>query len=135
MSMSVTKGSSSPGHEAAHASIEKVNISWTTGDGTTAGLVSDTVNLVGQVLEVITIPGGGSTYPSDSYAVQLRDPDNSAVDYLNGGVTGHSDAVTFHEPMVGTYQPVSVAGDVEFWLSDASGTSDASGVVTLFLKT
>lgn len=135
MTMSVTRGSSSVGREAAHASIEKVRIAYTTGSGATAGLASDTVNLCGQVLEVVTVPGGGSTYPSDSYTVQLRDPDDPALDYLRGQVTGHSDVTTFHEPMVATYQPVCVAGDVEFWLSDASNTSDASGVVTLYLKT
>jgi len=135
VSMSIEVGSSSHGREAAHASIERVTIAWTTGDGTTAGLCSDTINIVGQVLEVITVPGGGSTYPSDSYAVQLRDVDDSSVDYLNGQVTGHSDAVTFHEPMVSTYQPVCVAGDVEFWLSDAAGTSDATGETVFFLKT
>jgi len=131
MAMSVTTGSTSPGREASHCGFERVSFSWTTGPGGTA---SDTVELAGQVIEAVTIPGTAGTH-----AIRLRDVDNSDVDYLCGSLaTVGSDAVTYWQPCISdadAYRPPVVAGEVEFHASDAAGNSDVTGSVYVFLKT
>jgi hypothetical protein len=129
--MGVTVGSSSPGREASHCGWERVSFAWTTGPGGTA---SDTVELAGQIVEAVTIPGTAGTH-----AIRLRDVDNSDVDYLCGSLaTVGSDAVQYWQPTIsdgGPYRAPVVAGEVEFYASDAAGNSDLTGTTYLFLKT
>ena len=134
MANSVTVGTSSVGRGPTHGSFEQVLVTFVTGDGDQAGLASDTISLSGAIHEVITSPGSGSTYPSDSYVVKLRDLVDPEIDYLCGTVTGHSDVVTYTETLVSSVTPPVVAGEVQFWVSDASNTSDAVGYTRIMLK-
>ena len=129
MAMSVTKGSSSPGREAAHAGFEKVTISWTTH---TTGIASDNISLVGAIQEVILAPGAAA--PTDSYLVRLRDVDDSTIDYTCGGWTGTSDETAYIEPLVSAVTPPVVLGDVVFHVSDATAEAK-KGTCYIFLKT
>ena len=133
MAMTVSTGTSSVGRGPSHGSYEMVTVDFST--GLLDGIASDNITLSGQVLEVITVPGTGDSYMSDSYTVRLRDPADSSIDYLAGTITGHSDCVSYHEPLVSAITPPVVAGEVEFHVSDQSGTlSDAAGSVKFLLK-
>ena len=134
MAMTVSTGTSSVGRGPSHGSFEQVLVTFVTGDGAQAGLVSDNIVMSGAIHEVITSPGSGSTYPSDTYKVQLRDLTDPGIDYLCGTVTGHSDVVTYTETLVSSVTPPVVAGEVQFWVSDASNTSDATGYARFMLK-
>jgi len=105
-----------------------VSISWTSNS---AGTASDLVDVSGQIVELITVADSGS---SGLYSLRLLDPTLTDVDYLAGllvqGCT--SDVIGYHEPLIGTYTPPCVMGDVVFQISDAGNA--LSGDVIIFLK-
>ena len=129
--MAVVKGTSSAGRFATGCGFEKVTIDWTTdADGT----ATDSIDLAGQIVEAITIPG-----TTGNHAIRLRDVSNSDIDYLCGALAVvSSDAVTYWQPVIsdaGPYRAPVVAGSVQFHASDMAGTSDVTGSTIFFLKT
>ena len=129
MAMSVSKTASKSGVHPAHAGWQKVVIDWTTDSN---GVASDTINLVGQVQEVVTIPGSGADMPTGQYDLTLRDPSNANVDYLNGACMNRSsDTVEFAEPLVSSTTPCCVVGDVVFHVENAGDSKSGRAVFIL----
>lgn len=131
MAMSITRGTSSSGRTPENASIERVQIAWVADANGTA---SDTVNLVGQILELITVPGISTEKPTTLYDVELLDITDTGVDYLNDtGMNRSASDIEFVEPIVGTYNSCCVSGDVSFRVLNAGDSN--TGKAIFFLKT
>jgi len=113
-----------------YSSWQKTTVDWTTGS---TNIASDTIQLTGSILEVVSIPNQ-TNVPSGGYDIELLDIDRSDVDYLNEQCLARSsDAVEFAEPLISSVLPVCVVGDVLFKVSGS--VSDAQGQAIFFTKT
>jgi len=129
---SVSVTTSKTGVTPGHSGWQRVQVDWTTSDAQAAA--SDTICLVGELREVVTIPQSDATYnwPKGNYDVQLLDPAFAGVDYLNGkALNRSSDTVEFAEPLCGSVVSPAVAGNVIFKISGVSDTQRGSVILLL----
>ena len=127
MAMSVSAGTSSVGRSPVHGSFEKVTVAWTADSG---GIASDTISLTGALVEAVTTVGTAKIH-----RIELRDVDDSDVDYAAGSLATCDSDVEYHEPIVVSDRAPVLAGEVVFHVSDKAATADATGTAYLFLRT
>lgn len=116
--------------EETYGSMKKIKWSWTAGSGSSAGTVSSAQTSYaynGKIQALITVGATGSSAPSASYDITIKD--ESSVDVLMG--TGASRAATTEYTKAASM--AAVAND-KLTLAVTSAGSANAGAVYLFIR-
>lgn len=107
---------------------EKVTVSWVS---TAGGLASDSIELRGFLMKVITNPS--ATAPTDNYDLQLFDPADAALDALGALLMNRDTATTEQYPTAGSTQATMcyLNGTYTFDITNAGASKE--GVAIFYL--